>query len=387
MKNNIFTKFFAISIVSSIFIFSFPNIAYSNNVTVIKEQLRATKRKLETKKEIVNQLKREEKETSFRLDVLQMKLESTGVRLDDAKYRYVQTERQIEDTSYQLALAERQLETKIDNTIDRLKRIYKYRYTDLLLFAFNSDDISTFMRRFVYFKYIVKKDNEQINEIKKQKDEIIHLRKRYVDKKYKIASISKQINVEKDLYQTQTKETETYLDEIKTKRDVYERELNALQAESNKIANILRSVMLANQRRHKSNIQYGKSSDIIWPISSRVLTSYFGYRIHPIFRTRQYHSGLDISAHSGTPIRAALSGVVISSGWQGGYGKCVIIDHGKGLATLYAHASALYVSSGQRVNKGDQIAGVGSTGFSTGPHLHFEVRVNGNPVNPLSYLK
>jgi len=387
MKNNIFTKFVAISLVSSIFIFSIPNIAYSSSVGAIKQKLQYTKNKLEDKKQIVRQLKKQERETSSKLDVLQMKLEDTGVRLEDAKYKYTKTQEQINNTSSQLDISEKQLEKKIDNTIDRLKRIYKYRYTDLLLFAFNSDDVSTFIRRFVYFKYIIRKDNQEINEIKKQTNDIIHLKQTYVEKKYRIASISKQINTEKGLYEVQTKETESYLGEIKNKREVYERELSALQYESNKIAQTLRNLMIVNKRKHLPNIQYGKSSDIMWPISSRVISSYFGYRVHPIFRTNQFHSGLDLSSPSGVPIHAALGGVVISSGWQGGYGKCVVIDHGKGLATLYGHASALYVSAGQRVTKGTVIAAVGSTGFSTGSHLHFEVRVNGNPVNPLAYLR
>jgi murein DD-endopeptidase MepM/ murein hydrolase activator NlpD len=98
------------------------------------------------------------------------------------------------------------------------------------------------------------------------------------------------------------------------------------------------------------------------------------------------HEGIDIGASSGTPIWAAAAGTVIWSGWRGGYGNCVVVDHGNGLATLYGHSSALLVPVGQRVSQGETIALVGSTGNSTGPHLHFEVRVNGSAVDPLLYL-
>jgi len=116
------------------------------------------------------------------------------------------------------------------------------------------------------------------------------------------------------------------------------------------------------------------------------VTSGFGYRIHPIFNVRRMHTGIDIDADTGDPIKAASGGTVVSAGWRGGYGKCVVIAHSGGLATLYGHMSEIKVSVGQAVKKGQVIGKVGSTGYSTGPHLHFEVRVNGDCVDPLKYL-
>jgi murein DD-endopeptidase MepM/ murein hydrolase activator NlpD len=98
------------------------------------------------------------------------------------------------------------------------------------------------------------------------------------------------------------------------------------------------------------------------------------------------HTGIDISAGTGTSIRAASAGTVVSAGWRGGYGKCVVISHSGGLATLYAHQSEILVEVGQTVKRGEVIGKVGSTGYSTGPHLHFEVRANGSPVDPMGYL-
>jgi murein DD-endopeptidase MepM/ murein hydrolase activator NlpD len=120
------------------------------------------------------------------------------------------------------------------------------------------------------------------------------------------------------------------------------------------------------------------------PVPGRV-SSGFGKRVHPISKTVKMHNGVDMNASQGDRIIAAHDGVVILSGVKGGYGNTVIIDHGGGMVTLYAHQSKLGVSVGQKVTRGQTIGWIGSTGQSTGPHLHFEVRINGRPVNPVSY--
>ncbi|MCX5725626.1 MAG: M23 family metallopeptidase [Candidatus Saganbacteria bacterium] len=120
----------------------------------------------------------------------------------------------------------------------------------------------------------------------------------------------------------------------------------------------------------------------VWPAYGRVVSG-FGYRVSP---WRGFHTGIDITCWYGSPIRAAAAGVITHAGWLGGYGIAVKIDHGYGVETLYGHNSRLEVSYGSRVRKGQIIAYSGSTGFSTGPHCHYEVRKSGNPINPWSYL-
>lgn len=122
-----------------------------------------------------------------------------------------------------------------------------------------------------------------------------------------------------------------------------------------------------------------------WPVSGTI-TSPFGYRRNPFGGGMEFHQGLDIAAPMGTTITAAASGTVISAGWYGGYGNYILIDHGGGMATGYGHCSQIFVSVGQQVQKGQAIGAVGSTGASTGPHVHFEVRINGKPVDPAAYL-
>jgi murein DD-endopeptidase MepM/ murein hydrolase activator NlpD len=131
--------------------------------------------------------------------------------------------------------------------------------------------------------------------------------------------------------------------------------------------------------------EYLDSIPTFWPATGRI-SDKFGYRTHPIRKTRLFHEGIDISVPHGADVKAAASGTVIFSGNKNGYGNLVQIDHGYGITTAYGHNSKNLVKEGQKVNKGEVIAKAGSTGVSTGPHIHFEVRLNGTPVDPLRYL-
>ncbi len=124
---------------------------------------------------------------------------------------------------------------------------------------------------------------------------------------------------------------------------------------------------------------------LLWP-SSGIVTSRFGWRVHPIFGTREFHTGLDIATRWGSPVLAARTGIVRFAGWMAGYGRLIVVDHGSGLRTMYSHLSAVLVGCGDQVTKGQMIGRIGSTGWSTGPHLFFEVRQNGVPEDPTSYL-
>lgn len=163
-------------------------------------------------------------------------------------------------------------------------------------------------------------------------------------------------------------------------KSAYLRQINELERESSDIA-----AQLAN--RQAGQTAPPPSPGLVgYPVANPVVTSPFGYRIHPIYGDRRLHSGVDFSATTGMPIFAAKDGTVVTAGYQSGYGNVVVIDHGGALATLYGHNSQLLVKAGDVVKRGQRIALAGSTGNSTGPHGHFEVRIHGTPVDPMNYL-
>jgi murein DD-endopeptidase MepM/ murein hydrolase activator NlpD len=187
----------------------------------------------------------------------------------------------------------------------------------------------------------------------------------------RIAQLRARVDAERDQVAAAEAEEQQIIDGLRARRAEFEAEYNALQAQ------IAASVSRGNPTQGNGRF--------VWPVNGAV-TSGFGARAHPIFGESRMHTGIDVGASSGTPVKAGDDGVVVTAGANGGYGNWTLVDHGGGLATGYAHQSSIGVSAGQRVSRGQVIGRVGSTGASTGPHLHFEVRVNGSPVDPMAWL-
>ncbi|HEX9969365.1 MAG TPA: M23 family metallopeptidase, partial [Acidimicrobiales bacterium] len=178
----------------------------------------------------------------------------------------------------------------------------------------------------------------------------------------------------------QEREQSGLVEEVRSRKAEFQAQINALRAESDAVSGLIRGV-----QDGQAVTPSGKGVLAV-PLPGARITSFFGPRMHPIYHEVRTHDGLDFAAGTGTPIHAAGDGVVIYAGPRGGYGNATVVDHGNSLATLYAHQSAIQVAVGQRVARNEVIGLVGSTGFSTGPHLHFEVRVQGTPVDPMRYL-
>ena len=178
--------------------------------------------------------------------------------------------------------------------------------------------------------------------------------------------------------------------QVVARKDEFQAQLATLEAQSAAIADALRKAQAAADAARAASGSSGAPvkapGRLLIPVAGAPVTSPFGYRIHPIFGTRILHTGIDYGADSGMPIRAAADGIVFSAGWIDGYGNATILDLGGGFAVLYGHQSAFRVVVGQKVTQGQTIGLVGCTGNCTGPHVHFEVRVNGTPVDPTSYI-
>jgi murein DD-endopeptidase MepM/ murein hydrolase activator NlpD len=256
---------------------------------------------------------------------------------------------------------------------------------------FGARSFADLMRRFAYVLHATHNDNAQIADMRRQKTRIVATRalvqllagKAAQDaasvrgERDRVAGVTSTLDSQRAAVGTELHAQYARLGSIAQQKARFKAEQSELRTESAGIAAFLQG---------QSNTPPTVSpKGMIWPVNGPV-TSGFGWRIHPVFHTRRFHSGIDISSPYGTPIRSAASGKVIFAGSQTGYGNYVIVYHGGKIATLYAHMSSIGVSYGASVVQGGTIGRVGCTGYCTGPHVHFEVRLNGNPVDPMGWL-
>lgn len=264
----------------------------------------------------------------------------------------------------------------------RLRDIYingQINYLDVLLGA---KDFSDFSSRMYLLQKIISSDLAMLEQLRRDAEEINTRKQQLAAEMKEIKTTQAELEAKKAKVNKLREERAQVLYKAQEEEASSQAEYDRLLAISENIA-----AMLRNMESSGGGAQAGRGGTgrFMWPCSGPI-TSYYGWRTHPIFGTTKYHSGMDIAVDTGTPIQAADSGTVVYSGWLGGYGNCVMIDHGGGLVTLYGHNSSLTVGEGQYVTKGTVIAYAGSTGYSTGPHCHFEVRLHGELTEPLNYL-
>lgn len=304
-----------------------------------------------------------------------------------------QLQAEIDATEAEIDATEKEYSTQQGLLAERVNSAYRQGSWHLFELLLESKDISDFVARTEFVNRVIKSNNDAATSLKLTAESLSRAKTK-LDRSLNSVEIKRQeaAQVEQGL-----RDLKNDRDRAARQRETAQNQKSKLMAESKDSAKRLRalaeaeeaeSVRIAAELSGKdgSGIYVGTMA---WPVpSSRRVTSYFGYRTHPIFGDRRLHTGLDIGASQGSVIVAAGSGTVIYTGYRGGYGNTVMIDHGNGVVSLYAHQAngSIMVQTGQKVASGEQIGKVGSTGNSTGPHLHFEVRVNGTPKNPLNYL-
>jgi murein DD-endopeptidase MepM/ murein hydrolase activator NlpD len=294
--------------------------------------------------------------------------------------------------SRKLAFLRDQYATALHRLHARLVAIYEAGRIGTVEVLLAAESFSDLLSRLEYVREIAAQDRRIAAQVEKAKLQMRAARLKTKKTRAQVARVTRAVAIRtqqqralrdrlvssRDALAGSRNEKERTLETVKENKDEYIAEVEALARVSAQLASRIQSAQSSSSSSSGSPAGVS-SSGFIWPVSGPV-TSPFGWR------WGRMHEGIDIAAPSGAPIRAAASGVVIYAGWMGGYGNLVVVDHGGGIATAYAHASAIAVGNGQSVAQGQVVSYVGCTGHCFGAHLHFEVRVNGAPVDPLGYL-
>jgi murein DD-endopeptidase MepM/ murein hydrolase activator NlpD len=326
------------------------------------------------------------------------KREAAGEQLDETK-------QQLANANEKLAINERKLAYQQEILDRRLRNIYKTKPSLLFVAILEAQNITDFMERTSLVSRVAKNDAYLVAEmqqsrelIAKQVDTISQhkktIAKRHlflIDEETHLKIVKKRLCLKYDVFYTEQKRQQKMFAMLQKEKIKINHDQDVLESTSNMVAEQIRMLEKEGNKASSSlsgggNADFTGGSGFMRPCSDGI-TSGFGYRFHPVLHYSRLHGGIDFAAPSGSKVMAAANGTVILAGWMGGYGNAVVINHGNGITTLYGHNSRLLVSVGDTVKQGQAISKSGSTGLSTGPHLHFEVRENGTPKNPMNWLR
>ena len=267
---------------------------------------------------------------------------------------------------------------------ERLVDMYKYGETGRMRTLFASRSVFEAVEDAYLLKLLNERDEDILSELHEKVQNMDLSRRTMDDHQTRLKEKSQAVQEQREKYNQTIKDTNRFITSLQRQKALAEKA--AKEAEE---AQREAGAMIARLQRQRTKAfipATGKGSKFDWPVRG-AMASPFGNRIHPILKRKILHAGIDIAAPNGTAVKTAAPGEVIYNGWLRGYGRVVVVDHGHGFSTLYAHLSASLVKEGQVVRDGAVIARVGKTGNVTGYHLHFEVRKYGTPVNPINYLK
>lgn len=356
----------------------------TNQLTGIQQQMDAQNSKKADAETVIGTV-------SEQLKAIEEELNQAKTALAAIQKQRVATENEITVTQKKMEEAQKRLKGREAVFYKRVRDIYingRLSYLDVVI---GSKDFSDFANRLEILKRIIDSDINLLKSIKQERAEIEEHKKTLEADKAKIVELEKDAQAKQALIEKKKAERNAVLERAQNDKATAMAAIEELKASSAQISALIKQrqqerAAAASSAQGSGSAGYAQGTGTFsWPVNGEI-TSPYGYRIHPIWGTRIYHSGIDIGVDEGTPVHAADGGTVIAAEWYGGYGYAVVIDHGNGLSTLYGHNSELAVSAGQTVSKGQVIAYAGSTGNSTGPHVHFEVRVNGDAVDPMGYL-
>jgi len=342
-----------------------------------QRQIEQSKKQAEAKLKGLEIIEENKKKT---LKEIQTQVVVAQTNLTKAEDSLNQAETAVTASEKELEIKQQELTERREVLQKRVRSIYEEGSLSYLDILFQSADLGDLISRMEYFRILVENDQNLLKDVKEKK-QLVEVKTQELREKRDAAVQLQQESAEaKSVFDEKKRAEQKSLAEIKASQDELFTQIDKLEADSKALEQTIRNLQAGNKTGVVGTIK-------VWPLPGyRNISSDFGWRTHPITGKKSLHTGVDIPAPAWTKILAAGDGTVIFAGWNGAYGNAVIVDHGKGLSSMYPHQIKMAVKKGDIVKAGQVVGYVGSTGWSTGPHTHFEVRKNGTPVNPLDFF-
>jgi murein DD-endopeptidase MepM/ murein hydrolase activator NlpD len=342
-----------------------------------QEELRRVQERLDSQRQRLERNLRRERRLSNDIQRLDREREAAEARLARLAVELRRTRQRSEAAAVGLARAEAALARHHALLAQRLVEAHRYGRAGYLDVVLGAASFSEFVARTRFVGAVLGENTRLVHAYTADRNKAARLRTELEQHQARLQELLQETEERERYLARQSAAKREMLERVVRERASAEHAVQDLEDDSAALEALIQRLQGAGAR-----VVERTTTAFLWPLRGPV-TSRFGIRPHPLFRRRHFHSGVDISAPRGTPVMAAMAGTVMFTGWYGGYGKLVVLDHGNGVSTLYGHLSAILVRPGQRVGRGQVIGRVGTTGYTTGPHLHYEIRQNGRPVDPL----
>lgn len=363
---------------------------YAKSVDQLNQEKNQIKNQINSSKNELNQTTEQKSDALKQIEKLDEDLDKAQKEFDDLQKKLQETKESLASSEKELQQATEKKEKQYESLKQRIRVMYEYGNSGYLDILLDSKGFTDFLKRIEYINYIIKYDDELFDRYKETEKTIQIKVEQIKVEKQNVEVLTKQASDKKVQLEKSIAEKQKLVADLSKQQSSLEQKISDLEKEDRAITNLINQANVKPTGTSTNKIYSVTGGKLAHPVpayANRPFNDVYGYRTNPISGKRELHSGVDLKATYGTDIVAAEDGVVIYSGTRSGYGKTVIIDHGNGMTTLYAHNSSLTVSKGQQVKRGQVIAKAGSTGYSTGVHAHFEVRINGKTTDPAPYLK
>lgn len=361
---------------------------YADTINDKKNQLSSAEQHIKDKEQLLEERKQERaaieaeiKEVDTKMVAIQDNIKELGDQLEEKKL-------EIEESEKELEAANIKKDEQYEATKARMVQMYKNQKVGYIQVVFSSNSFWEAINRLEYIRRISEKDNTLLDTYQAQIDYIEVQKEKIESEKSDLDLLQKKEISKKNELEEARAAKQVAIDKLESEEGKLAGEISKLEEISEQLEEDIKKLTEEMEAKNKNQIptQY-TGGTFTWPVPGYYrISSEYNPRTSPISGNYEFHTGIDIPAGYGEDVVAAGDGVVITAGWINGYGNTVMISHGSGIVTLYGHNSSVVVSQGQTVSKGQVVAKIGSTGYSTGNHCHFEVRVNGSHTSPWPYL-